>query len=87
VTNKAFVNSVKESLYRTIELLSDDEAHQLLEFAQRLQKKSGISLTLRRLASDPAFKIPSKGSGTFRVVEPIQGEGIPASKLLVESRR
>lgn len=81
------MSSVKESLYKAIELLSDDEARQLLEFAQRLQKKSGISLTLRRLASDPAFEIPSEGTGAFRVVEPIRGKGIPASRLLVGNRR
>lgn len=81
------MSSVKESLHNTIELLSDEEARQLLEFAQRLQKKSGISLTLRRLASDPAFRVPSEGSGTFGVVEPIQGKGIAASRLLVENRR
>ncbi len=81
------MGSVKESLYKAIELLSDEEARQLLEFAQRLQKKSGISLTLRRLASDPAFRIPSEGSGAFHVVEPVQGKGIAASRLLVEDRR
>ena len=81
------MDSIKESLHNTIELLSDEEARQLLGFVQRLQKENGVSLTLRRLASDPAFKIPSEGSGTFRVVEPIQGKGIAASRLLVEDRR
>jgi len=81
------VDSVKELLYNTIELLSDEEARQLLEFVQRLQKKNGAPLTLRRLANDPAFKIPSEGSGAFRVVEPIQGKSIAASRLLVENRR
>ena len=81
------MSSVKESLYKAIELLSDEEARQLLEFAQRLRKRNDISLTLKRLAIDPAFKVPSEGSGTFRVVEPIQGEGIAASRLLVEDRR
>jgi len=81
------MDSVKESLHNTIELLSDEEARQFLEFAQRLQRKSDVSLTLRRLADDPAFRIPSEASGAFRVVEPVQGKGIPASRLLVEERR
>ena len=80
------MDSVKESLHNTIELLSDEEARQLLEFAQRLQKRSDIPLALRRLASDPTFKVPSKVSGNFRVVEPIPGKGIAASRLLVEER-
>jgi hypothetical protein len=81
------MDSVKESLHNTIELLNDEEARQLLEFARRLQKKNGISLTLRRLASDPAFRIPLEESGAFRVVEPVQGKGVAASRLLVEYRR
>jgi len=81
------MGSVKELLRNTIELVSDEEARQLLEFIQRLRKKDEVSPTLKRLASDPAFKIPSEGSGGFPVVEPIRGKGIPASKLLVEDRR
>jgi len=81
------VSSVKESLHSTIELLSDAEASQLLEFAQCLQKKNDASSTLRRLAGDPAFEVPSEGSGAFSIVEPIQGKGIVASRLLVEERR
>lgn len=78
------MDSVKELLHNTIEQLSDEEARQFLEFAQRLQRKSDVSLTLRRLANDPAFKIPPEGAGAFRVVEPIQGKGIPASRLLMD---
>ena len=81
------MNSVKESLHNTIELLSDTEARQLLEFVQCLKRENDASSTLRRLASDPAFEVPSEGSGTFSVVEPIQSKGIAASKLLVEERR
>ncbi len=80
------MSSAKELLYSTIEQLSDEEARQLLEFAQRLQKKSDIPLVLRRLASDLTFRIPSKVLGNFRVVEPILGKGIAASRLLVEER-
>jgi len=80
------MSSVKELLHSTIEQLNDAEARRLLEFAQHLQKKSDISLALRRLASDLTFRIPSKVSGNFRVVEPILGKGIAASRLLVEER-
>jgi len=81
------MNSVKESLRNTIEVLSDEEARQILEFIQRLRTTSDVSPTLRRLASDPAFEVPSEPLGDFRVVEPIRGKGIPASRLLVEDRR
>jgi hypothetical protein len=78
---------VKESLRNTIEVLSDEEACQILEFIRRLRTTSDVSPTLRRLAIDPAFEVPSEGFRDFSVVEPIQGKGVPASKLLVENRR
>ena len=81
------MNAVKDVLRHTIELLSEEEAGQLLEFIQRLGKARGISLTLRRLAADPAFKMPAEGLRTFSVVDPIQGTGVAASRLLVENRR
>lgn len=80
------MSSIKESLHNTIELLSDQEARRVLEFAQCLWKKSDVSLTLKRLASDPTFKVPAEGVGAFHVVVPIQSKGIPASRLLVEDR-
>lgn len=81
------MSSVKESLHDTIEDLSDEEARQVLEYLQRLQKKGKGSLTLKRLLKDPTFRIPSEGTGPFQVVEPIQGKGIVASRLLIGDRR
>ncbi|HSE83323.1 MAG TPA: hypothetical protein VLB01_02095 [Thermodesulfobacteriota bacterium] len=81
------MSSVKESLRKTIELLSDGESRQVLEFAQSLRKKSDISLTLKRLTSDPSFKIPSEEGRGFHIVKPVRGRGIAASRLLVENRR
>lgn len=81
------VRAVRESLHNTIELLNAEEARQVLEFAQRLQKKRDVLPTLKRLGGDPTFKIPSEGISVFRVVQPVAGKGIPASRLLVEDRR
>jgi hypothetical protein len=81
------MGSVKESLRTTIESLSDEQARQVLEYAERLRKPSGTSLTLTRLAGGPAFKISLERPGPFPVIEPIQGRGADASKLLVEDRR
>jgi hypothetical protein len=81
------MDAVKALLRQMIEQMSDTEARQLLEFAQHLQHRRDDSLTLKRLATDLAFKVPGKGVRAFRIVEPIQGKGIPASKLLVDNRR
>jgi hypothetical protein len=81
------MNVVKELLRHMIEQMSDTEACQLLEFAQHLQHRRDDSLTLKRLATDPVFKVPGNGARAFRIVEPIQGKGIPASKLLMDNRR
>jgi hypothetical protein len=81
------MDAAKELLWHMIEQMSDAEARQLLEFAQHLQRRHDDSLTLKRLATDPAFKLPENGVMAFRIVEPIQGKGMPASKLLVDDRR
>jgi len=81
------MSSVKELLHNAIESLSDEEARQLLELTRCLRREIGASLTLKRLAGDAAFEIPSKGSWSFHTVEAIQGRGIAASKLLVGDRR
>lgn len=78
---------IKESLYHTIDALNDKEAEQVLAFAQRLQDKGHISPTIQRLANDPAFNLPSEAPNTFRAILPIQGEGIPASELLLKDRQ
>jgi len=80
-------SSAKETLRKTVDLLSEEEARQLLQVTRRLQKRSGGSETLRRLAHDPAFRVPTAVSVGFRAVKPIQGKGIAAAKLLVQDRR
>ena len=81
------MNSVKELLRAMIARMSDAEAHQLLEFAQHLGHRRDDSLTLKRLATDPAFKLPGSEAQDFPIVAPIHGRGIAASRLLVDDRR
>ncbi|HEV8716460.1 MAG TPA: hypothetical protein VGX03_27025 [Candidatus Binatia bacterium] len=81
------MKSAKEALRQTVETLSDEEARQVLELAQRLRRGKRDSQTLKRLAHDPAFHVPRKGAFTFRVVKPVEGKGLPASKLLGQDRR
>ena len=81
------MSSVKEALYHSIDGLSDEEAHQALAFIQQLHEQRDVASILRRLAHHPAFRLPTETQGGFRVVEPLQGKGIPASRRLVEERR
>jgi hypothetical protein len=81
------LDAVKELLWQMIEQMSDAEARQLLEFAQHLQHRREASLTLKRLATDPAFKAPGMELGPSISLSLFQGKGIPASKLLVDNRR
>jgi hypothetical protein len=80
-------NSVKELLQHMIERMSDAEARQLLGFSQYLRHRGDDSLTLKRLAADPAFKVPGSGARDFFVVAPIHGKGMVASRRLVDDRR
>lgn len=79
-------NSVKELLHETIDLINEDEANELLDVVREFQQRNGISLTLRRLAKDPMFKVPS-GKIELDDIEPIRAEGRPASEILSEDRR
>ena len=81
------MNSVKELLQHMIERMSDAEARQMLEFAQHLRHGRDDSLTLKSLATDPAFKVPGSGARDFQAVAPIHGRGMAASRLLVDDRR
>jgi hypothetical protein len=78
-------NSVKELLHEAVDLLSEEEAKQLLELIREFQQRNGISLTLRRLAKDPMFKVPT-GKIEFDDIEPIRAEGRPASEILSQDR-
>lgn len=81
------MSSVKEALHTKIESLSEKEARQVMKIVRGLKNKKETSLTLKTLAVDPAFRMPSKRTKPFRAVRPIQGKGIPASEVLVKDRR
>ena len=81
------MGSVKASLHTTIESLSEREARQLMGIVRKIRSKKEAGLTLKRIALDPAFNVTIKQSKPFRAIQPIQGNGQPASKLLVEDRR
>ena len=81
------MSAAKDSLYNAIERLSEEEALQILAFIQRLRQKEECSQTLKRLASDPTFQVPSEDLGGFCKVVALPGQGIPASRRLVEDRR
>jgi hypothetical protein len=79
--------SVKESLRATVDSISDEEALRVLTFIEQMRKHPVRSVTLKRLAGDPTFKVPPRKLGAFAKVDPMEGEGVSASRLLVEDRR
>lgn len=81
------MDSVKEVLRKTVDLLNDEDAQQILEFAERLRQGHRCSETLKCLAHDAAFRVPTEAPVGFRAVKPIQGKGVAASRLLVKDRR
>jgi len=81
------MNSVKELLLNAIERLEEEEIQKTLEFVQSLSEKRTVSPTLERLKNDPAFKVPSGRPRRIHRAKPIQGKGIPASRLLIGDRR
>ena len=79
--------SVKESLRTTVDSISDEEALRVLAFIEQMRKHPVRSLTLKRLAGDPTFRVPPRKLGAFAKVDPMVGKGIPASQKLLEDRR
>lgn len=80
------MNAIKESLWRAIEALSEEEAAEVLQWIRDLQDKKARVSVLRKLAQDPTFIVPQNVVG-FRPVTPVQGKGTPASSLLIQDRR
>lgn len=78
------MSALKESLYSTIDQLNEDETLLVLEYATRLKKDQQL---IKRLAQDPAIKLPSKTVGDFKKIEPITGSGVSASERLLRDRR
>jgi hypothetical protein len=79
--------SVKESLRTTVDSISDEEALRVLAFIEQIRKHPVRSLTLKRLAGDPTFKVPPRKLGAFAKVDPMEGKGASASQMLLEDRR
>ena len=79
--------SVKESLRSTVDAISDEEALRVLAFIEQMRKHPVRSLTLKRLAGDPTFKVPPRKLGAFARIDPTEGKGASASHMLLEDRR
>ena len=78
---------VKQSLYETLERLDDDKMRLLLALAKSMEQQDNKSALLKRLARHPAIQVPDDTTFAFSPVEPVQGDGIPASRLLIEDRQ
>jgi hypothetical protein len=79
--------SVKESLHRTLDMISDEDALRVLTFIEQMRRHPRRSLKLKRLAGDPMFKVPPRKLEHFANVDPVEGQGVPASQMLLEDRR
>jgi hypothetical protein len=81
------MGSVKEELRTTIETLSEADAARAMEFIRRVLGRVRGKDALDLLAQNRDIAVPTTTNGGFAPVEPIRGEGIPASRLLIEDRR
>ena len=80
------MDSIKDKLRNAIDLLTEEEAKQMFDWLSEFERKNNLSLTLRRLANDPTFKLPKDGFKGFKDIKPLQSQGPPASDLLSEDR-
>jgi hypothetical protein len=89
------VASAKEILVQEVELLSEEDAQNVLELLRTKKTVAGTEekpkLTreelIRRAAGHPGIHAPDLHAPPFRKVAPIECPGIPASELLIRDRR
>lgn len=87
--------SAKESLREKVELLSEEEAREILDLITRRETGLGSpdkgKLTREavraRLAGRPGFRVPPEDAPPFRRFKPMKCPGVPASELLISDRR
>lgn len=75
----------KQSLYQTIETLSDAECSKLLQIIHHWRQE--VAPVLAQLAENPTFHIPSHTPAVFPKRMPIHANGPTASEQLIEERR
>jgi len=81
------MRSAKASLKEAIELLDEQGAGRILDIVQRMVRMPSREGVFNRLAGDPTFRLPPEDARSFQRVKPSRTKGVPASRLLVESRR
>ncbi len=79
--------SAKEMLYERIRDLTEEEAQQVLDESFSVKKLDPKQALWERLSKISGIRVPKGGFKPFRHVEPLEGEGIPASQMLLEDRR
>ncbi|MBD2428806.1 hypothetical protein [Phormidium sp. FACHB-1136] len=75
----------KQSLYQTIETLSDAECRKLLQIINQWHQE--VAPVLAQLGENPTFHIPSQTLTVFPRRIPIKASGPTASEQLIEERR
>ncbi|MEK7407639.1 MAG: hypothetical protein AAB225_21380 [Acidobacteriota bacterium] len=79
--------SAREMLRETLDSLNDAEVLRALELVRHLRSTQQGSGLLNALAANPDVHPPVAPEGCRPTVEPIEVEGPPVSRQLVEARR
>ena len=80
----------KDRLDEMLDQLGDEELRRITEFTRGLLERvepGSSSDSLDYLRDDPSFTVPANGGTERPNVRPIKGSGVPASVLLLRSRR
>ncbi len=78
---------IRESLAQAVSKLSENDAHRAIARVPPPQGNSELGRVGARLAGHRAITPPAVDTIVFRDLEPIQGEGIPASEFLARDGR
>lgn len=79
--------TAKNTLRDKLERLTEEQAARVLRLMDRIAPTSSESSPLAGLRNDATFGLPVHGQPAFKPVRPIEGNGDPASEILLHGRR
>jgi hypothetical protein len=81
------MSSARDALHEAVATLNEAEAARALQWIKKMRGAGQRQILVELLAGDPAIHVPEDPFAPLPSIEPLAGDGIPASELLVRDRR
>ncbi len=81
------MSPTKESLVQAVGTLTDEQARRTIEFIHGIRRPHDRDRLEAVLGNDPTFELPATRARPSKPAVPVEGKGIPLSRLIVNDRR